>query len=153
MFHTAHIAWLFQVGSGRPESKFNYKFCDADAADADADVDAADADDDAHGSKLTNYLLLRETVRCASCGYHRSDVQAQRPEILSLVITFPSDVHFLIIFLSENISHFYLITTYCCILCCIDVNTSLYAGTIQDNCALHLLICQESNKKHLFCLK
>ena len=76
-------------------------------ADADAD---ADDNDDAHGSKLTNYLPLRETVRCASCGYHRSDVQAQRPEILSLVITFPSNFHFLIIFVSFFMFH---ITRYC----------------------------------------
>ena len=74
LFHTAHSAWLFQGGSDRPESKLNCKFYDADADD----------------SKLTNDLPLRETVRCVSCGYHRSDVQAQRPEksFISLVITF-----------------------------------------------------------------
>ena len=68
LFHTAHSASLFQAGSGRPERKLY----DADAG------------------KLTNDLPLRETVRCVSCGYHRSDVQAQRPEksFISIVITF-----------------------------------------------------------------
>ena len=82
LFHTAHIFWLFQADSGQPESKFN-------DADSDADSDAAD-DADADDRKLTNDLPLQETVRCVSCGYHRSDVQAQRPEksFISIEITF-----------------------------------------------------------------